>query len=170
MTVEWAIAELSDLAEVNALARQVLEAFIFPDISPADQVTFSTNFSQSLLEHGLTSTTVIFGMRSPQGDLVAYILIRNKAHIAHLFVAPDWQRQGLGQRLLTFGECQAEQAGVSRLTVNAAVNAIPFYQKHGFTCFGAEQSTDGVRFQPMEKAIATDGCPSVSDLPLHKRN
>jgi len=170
MTGEWAIAELNDLAEVNALAKQVLEAFIFPDISPEAQITFSTNFSQSLLANGLTSTTAIFGIRSPQQELVAYILIRNQAHIAHLFVAPGWQRRGLGHHLLSFAEHQAEQAGVSRLTVNAAINAIPFYRKHGFTCFGAEQSADGVRFQPMEKAIATGGCSPASDIPVHKRN
>jgi len=170
MTAEWAIVALDDLAEVDALAKRVLETFIFPAISPEEQVAFSTNFSKSLLAHGLTPASTIFGIHSPQQELIAYILIRNQAHIAHLFVAQGWQRRGLGQRLLSFAEHRAKQLGISRLTVNAAINAIPFYQKHGFTCFDKEQSTEGVRFQPMEKAIATNGAPPASGILFHEED
>ena len=58
-------------------------------------------------------------------------------YIRHLWVAPDWQRQGLGRRLLAQAETQARARHCTGLYVDTFnPGAVTFYERAGFARFG----------------------------------
>jgi ribosomal protein S18 acetylase RimI-like enzyme len=69
------------------------------------------------------------------GRIVAMIgLKRNE--IGHLFVDPDFARQGLGRLLVDFAIEQFRQAGYTEMIVLASQNAVGFYERFGFVVEG----------------------------------
>lgn len=50
-----------------------------------------------------------------------------------VFVRPEYARQGIGQYMLEHLEVLARQAGLSRLHLDATLNAVQFYRSCGFT-------------------------------------
>jgi ribosomal protein S18 acetylase RimI-like enzyme len=77
-------------------------------------------------------------MVSPNEQLAGFIAVQPFAHswhIAELSVAADWQRQGVGKRLIEEIAGLAISQGIQRLTlttfVQVAWNA-PYYQRLGF--------------------------------------
>jgi len=85
-----------------------------------------------------------FGQREPAG------------HIAYLYCAPRFGRQGVASRLLRHLEATAVANAVPQLTTEASHVARPFFTRHGFTEVRSERVTrDGVelaRFH-MTKAL-----------------
>ncbi|CDZ66399.1 Hypothetical protein NGAL_HAMBI2605_46750 [Neorhizobium galegae bv. orientalis] len=55
-------------------------------------------------------------------------------------ILPEFQRQGLGRRLLREIEDASRKMALTRLTVHAAPDAVDFYRKLGWTL--ADESTD----------------------------
>lgn len=53
-----------------------------------------------------------------------------------VYVAPAAVRRGVGRRLLAAMEGEARNAGVVRLTLHATPNAVPFYERAGFSSDG----------------------------------
>ena len=77
-------------------------------------------------------------MVSPTEQIAGFIAVQPFAHswhIAELSVAADWQRQGVGKRLIEEVAGLAMSQGIQRLTlttfVQVAWNA-PYYQRLGF--------------------------------------
>ena len=82
-----------------------------------------------------------------EGDtLIAVGALKDRRHVLLLYVLPERQRQGVGSRVL----CKLlSMADVPDVTVNAAPDAVPFYEKHGFVALSPMQTKDGIRFVPM---------------------
>lgn len=77
-------------------------------------------------------------MASPTEQIAGFIAVQpfaHSRHIAELSVAADWQRQGVGKRLIEEIAGLALRQGIQRLTlttfVQVAWNA-PYYQRLGF--------------------------------------
>lgn len=58
------------------------------------------------------------------------------ADVRAIYVRPDCARQGVGRRLLEAVEASARMHALTRLKVQATVNAIPLYQVQGYTLDG----------------------------------
>jgi putative acetyltransferase len=54
------------------------------------------------------------------------------ARIASVFVHPMFARLGIGGRLLAEVEARAVRSGFDQLGTSATVNAIPFFERHGY--------------------------------------
>jgi putative acetyltransferase len=54
------------------------------------------------------------------------------ARIASVFVHPMFARLGLGGRLLAEVEARASQSGFDQLGASATINAVPFFERHGY--------------------------------------
>ena len=78
--------------------------------------------------------------------LIAVGAIKDRRHVLLLYVLPDRQRGGTGSRLL---HKLLSLSAVPDVTVNAAPDAVPFYEKHGFSVLSPLQIKDGIRFVPM---------------------
>ncbi len=71
--------------------------------------------------------------------LGCYWAILEEAHITILAIAPEYQRQGLGQTLLLALLASAHQRGLERATLEVSESnpaALALYQKYGFTEVG----------------------------------
>jgi enamine deaminase RidA (YjgF/YER057c/UK114 family)/ribosomal protein S18 acetylase RimI-like enzyme len=73
--------------------------------------------------------------------------VRGGKHLQHLFVVPSLHRKGLGKALWQYVE---DAANAEHFTVNASINAVPFYAKLGFTNVGEIQQSNGIIFQAMK--------------------
>ncbi len=74
--------------------------------------------------------------------------------IRQMAVDPNQQGQGLGQRMMWFAETWATQNNHNRITLNARVTAIPFYEKLGYTVSSDEFTEVGIPHVVMEKKLA----------------
>ncbi len=80
--------------------------------------------------------------------IVGMITLRNASHISLLFVDEKYHRQGIGRALIEYlREYLLSEAGVDRVTVNAAPYGVAFYHKLGFRDLRPE---DGIKYTPME--------------------
>lgn len=87
-----------------------------------------------------------------QGALTGLIELKEGRHVAMLFIAPGWQRQGIGTRLMN---AALEHARVDVVTVKASLSSVPAYQHYGFTLAGEVGEFAGLLYQPMEKRLPT---------------
>ncbi|MCI9464829.1 MAG: GNAT family N-acetyltransferase [Lachnospiraceae bacterium] len=83
--------------------------------------------------------------------IVGMITLRNASHISLLFVDEKYHRQGIGRALIEYlREYLLSEAGVDRVTVNAAPYGVAFYHKLGFRDLRPEEEKDGIKYTPME--------------------
>jgi GNAT superfamily N-acetyltransferase len=83
-----------------------------------------------------------------QNTVIAVLQVRVDAHVALLFVLPEFQSRGVGRALIK--NADADQR---LLTVNASVNSVGAYMRYGFMPAGADQSHEnGIRFVPMKRS------------------
>ena len=64
--------------------------------------------------------------------LVGFCDLEADGHLDHLYCHKDWQRRGVGTRLLAGVEAIAREKGITRLTTEASITARPFFEAHGF--------------------------------------
>lgn len=83
--------------------------------------------------------------------IVGYIACGGGYYIAQLYVLPEFQRHGVGSKLIN--EVKAG-SGVSSLQLKASLNAVGFYTKLGFEPTAEQQSINGIAFVPMALSIS----------------
>ena len=73
---------------------------------------------------------------SDSGEVLAVVKLYEKnpevGHFSHLVVAPDFQHQGLGRRLIEHLENRAREKGYKILGTSTRVTATAFFEKAGF--------------------------------------
>ncbi len=84
------------------------------------------------------------------GEMAGVAEMTTKYHLRLLYIKGMFHRKGLGKCLVDELIRMAKDNGAEFLTVNAALSALPFYQKYGFTETDELQDLDGVRFVPMQ--------------------
>lgn len=107
------------------------------------------------LESSLKLDEVLARIDSPQfenyicesnGEVVAYLSIKEGAHLYHLFVDEKFQGQGLSRKLWEHGKKLAKS---NAFTLRSSLFAVPVYKQFGFVEDGCVLKKDGVSFQPM---------------------
>jgi ribosomal protein S18 acetylase RimI-like enzyme len=88
--------------------------------------------------------------------MIGMLSVIQESHIALLFVDPEYQKGGVGKRLIdeAIGRCVSRNPEVSAMTVSSTPNARAFYEAVGFRATGDEVDEDGMRFVPMQKPLA----------------
>ncbi len=73
-------------------------------------------------------------------------VVPDEQYLRAVYVDPEMSRRGLGTALLRQAEWTATQAGVERLTLDASLNAVEFYEKNGYERLeeGTHELTDGL--------------------------
>ena len=77
----------------------------------------------------------------------------DESQIHYMAVDPKHRKQGLGSLLISALEDEAYKAGSERIVMNARVEAVPFYEKCGFSLVGSGQISEGVRHRQMIKEV-----------------
>ena len=84
-------------------------------------------------------------------QIVGMLTLRNNSHISLLFVDEKYHRRGIGRALIEYlREYLLSEAGISKVTVNAAPYGVAFYHQLGFQDLRPEEERDGIRYTPME--------------------
>jgi predicted GNAT family N-acyltransferase len=74
-------------------------------------------------------------------------------HIGRMAVIDTWRGHGVGSALLTHLITQAREQGHRRVVLNAQMQAIPFYARHGFAASGDEYLEAGIPHRVMERTL-----------------
>jgi GNAT superfamily N-acetyltransferase len=124
--------ELSDADEICVLMTRVI----------ATSVTQDEHLLRETVEN--VSSNVTWWLEQPErcvhlkagidGRIVGVVLVKDFWNLCSLFVAPEWHRQGLG-RALVEAACEAcrDRSPKEAILLNAATDAIAFYEHLGFT-------------------------------------
>lgn len=73
-----------------------------------------------------------FYIASKNGEIVGVAGYHLKGEVAGVFVSPDHQRQGIGERMMEEIEGKASDQGIQKLEVLSSLTAKKFYDKLGF--------------------------------------
>lgn len=74
------------------------------------------------------------------GGMLGYAVIDvAAAEVDAIFVSPAHGGRGIGKQLLSALEAIAATHGLARLQLNAALNAVPFYQAYGYLALRSER-------------------------------
>jgi GNAT superfamily N-acetyltransferase len=147
-----ATALVADAEEISALIAGLSEPFF---LSPSREGAepFLASIGAEAQRGYLASGNFSYRVARSGGRIVGVVALRDNAHLFHLFVAEDFQGQGLATRLWQRVESEALRAGnPGTFTVNASLDAVPLYEKFGFAREGEVQRVHGVVFQPMRSA------------------
>jgi GNAT superfamily N-acetyltransferase len=151
ITTRKAVAD--DAEKVSQLIYSLMHLFLVdPDGIGAE------NFLQSSTPAGLVAFMALphinYLVGEDDGVFCGVVAVRNNSHLQHLYVAPSFQGRGVGKYLWQTALEQAVAAGNSgEFTVNASLNAVPFYKRMGFEATGDVSLAGGLRFQPMKLSI-----------------
>lgn len=83
--------------------------------------------------------------------------LEGDGHIGRIAVVRSHRGKGLGRRVVTFLEDSARALGLQRVFLGAQLQAIPFYEKLGYRCYGDEFMDAGIAHRRMEKMLKKDG-------------
>ena len=136
----------ADAAAISALTTVLTSRWIASDCTPEGATTLLASMAPEATEARLRD-----GHRyllAWRGDaLVAVAALRLPAHLFHLFVVEDAQRQGLARRLWMALQAQLDPA--VPVTVNASRHALAVYRRLGFEATAQERCDNGIVFTPM---------------------
>ena len=74
-------------------------------------------------------------------------------HIGRIAVMRSHRGKGYGSRILDYLEKKAKQTGLNRVYLGAQIQAIPFYEKSGYQCYGDTFLDAGIVHRHMEKHL-----------------
>lgn len=95
--------------------------------------------------------------------LAGVIAIRGSTHVHHLFVAPEFRRQGIASKLWAHAKADAISAGNTEgFSVRSSIFAVPFYENFGFKVTGTTSEKDGIVFVPMKLELSINNSDTTN--------
>lgn len=138
-----------DLPSANALCLEAYMLAVAPSLSAQGVETFAKVVAQKAFAERMVSDNLML-VCVAEGTLVGLIELKEGRHVAMLFVAPAWQRHGVGRRLMN---AALEQARTNVVTVRASLSSVAAYERYGFALAGEVGELAGLIYQPMEKRL-----------------
>jgi len=143
-------ASLADARAVSELILGLSTPF-FVQSDRAGAEPFLAAISESAVQGYISATNFQYFIAESGHELVGVVALRDNSHLYHLFVAEQFQGQGLARELWNFAKSLADHAGNPGMyTVNSSLNAVQVYDRFGFRVNGPEVQMHGVAFQPMQ--------------------
>jgi GNAT superfamily N-acetyltransferase len=123
---------IADLPAAVALIERTVARSV--DATDPEKAEYRANIARNLAwwrDHGAEAVHLKFSVR---GALAGVVLVKEHWNLCHLFVDPASQRRGIGTALVeaAIARCRGRSPR-GRLRLNAARNAVPFYERLGFT-------------------------------------
>jgi predicted GNAT family N-acyltransferase len=87
------------------------------------------------------------------GEPIGTGRLEGDGHIGRIAVLRPYRRKGVGRRILSFLETKAKENGLPRVYLGAQLQAVGFYEKLGYRCYGAKFMDAGIAHRHMEKLI-----------------
>ncbi|WP_043201716.1 GNAT family N-acetyltransferase [Pseudomonas putida] len=140
-----------DLPQASIVCLDAFMQAVAPSLSAQGIETFTKVAAPQAFAERMQGDNLMLACVA-QGAIAGLIELKEGRHVAMLFIAPGWQRQGIGTRLMN---AALEHARVDVVTVKASLPSVPAYQRYGFTLAGEVGEFAGLVYQPMEKHLPT---------------
>ncbi|MFJ4445243.1 GNAT family N-acetyltransferase [Pseudomonas sp. NPDC089422] len=140
-----------DLPSANALCLESFMLAVAPLVSDQGVETFTKIAAQEALAERMAGDNLTL-VCIVEGTLAGLVELKEGRHVAMLFVAPAWQRRGIGKLLMNSA---LEQARANVVTVRASLSSVAAYESYGFALAGAVGEVAGLIYQPMEKRLSS---------------
>ena len=123
-------------------------------IAPAHRAETIANVTQNLEIWCRAPEQGVHVVAESSDAVVGVILVKAYWNLCSLFVAPEWQRSGIGRKLvlLAIQECLGKSPRQA-IYLNAAAGAVSFYEALGFTSRESSQQLPP-GFQAMQLVLA----------------
>ena len=138
-----------DLPRVSALCLDAFMLAVAPSLSAQGVETFARVAAVQAFSDRIEGDNLML-VCVADGAIVGLIELKEGRHLAMLFVAPGWQRRGIGMRLMS---AALEQARGEAVTVRASLSSVTAYESYGFSLSGDVGEFAGLVYQPMEKRL-----------------
>lgn len=115
------------------------------EVARLEEAIFSMPWSEQGFLDTLNMPNVLFLVAKQDGDLCGYCgvyIALDEGEITNVAVAPEYRKQGIGQKLLQELMQQAKEEGVVRFVLEVRQSneaAIHLYQKNGFSICGSRK-------------------------------
>jgi len=138
-----------DAAAISALiGRFTRDVTVNADGSGAEE--YLAAVSEEAEARYLADPRYAFIVACQGADITGVVAVRDHTHLFHLFVAPEYQRRGIGALLWQQARAAALAAGNDAgFTVNSTLSALPVYERFGFVRTGPVTEAHGISFVPM---------------------
>ena len=142
-------ARLEDAVAISALIHSVTPFLtVNPDGAGAGE--FLKTITPEAVRGYIAADNFVYQVAWAGDQLAGVVAMRDYRHLYHLFVAPEFQRQGLARRLWEHARSQAITArNDAGFTVNSSVFAVTVYERFGFKASSPKVEAHGVAFVPM---------------------
>ena len=135
----------TDLDAVTLLVKAVSEVDVLPLFSLQGQAEYKERVLPDLVttfdEARFLSIKAV-----SDGELLGFAALRDGNYLTHLFVSQSSQGLGIGRELL---HVLLNGTVAKEVSLRSSVNAVGFYEHHGFVATGEEAEFNGIRFVPM---------------------
>lgn len=140
--------------DAMALAWRTFMRFEAGDYTQEGIKSFQDFITDSVLHRMFLMGAYQLFVAQERGRIVGMISLRNETHISLLFVDAAYHKRGIGRKLIEYvSDYVCNEEGYRRITVNAAPYAVGFYHKLNFRDTQEEQTSDGIRYTPMERML-----------------
>lgn len=139
----------ADLPHVSALCLDAFMLAVAPSLSAQGVETFVRVASVEAFAERSQGDNLML-VSEADGRITGLVELKQGRYMAMLFVAPNWQRRGIGRRLIS---AALERASAEIVTVSASLSSVAAYQRYGFVLAGDVSESAGLVYQPMEKGL-----------------
>jgi ribosomal protein S18 acetylase RimI-like enzyme len=146
-------AKTGDSESISKLICTLSERFITADFTPRGREFLLSTMTPASIRKFM-QTGYRYHVAETDNELAGVAAIKDNSHLYHLFVAEQYQRQGIAKKLwqIAMEACIAEK-DVSEFTVNSSEYALAVYEKLGFVAQLGPQVKNGVVFFPMKLVV-----------------
>lgn len=144
----------TDADRISRLIRSVAGSCTINPAGDGAELFFSSISAQAI--GGYIANADFLYLLGLFGDTLAGVVaVRDARHLFHLFVAPIFQKEGIGTALVLRAIELSQAVSPSEIfTVNSSLPAVPFYARLSFQQHGPGVEENGVAFVPMQLATA----------------
>ncbi|PML77302.1 GNAT family N-acetyltransferase [Enterovibrio norvegicus] len=135
----------SDLKAITDLVSAVSEIDVLPLLTPQGQEEYKARVLPDLATT-LDEERFITIKAVSDHQLLGFAALRDGDYLTHLFVSHASQGMGLGNQMLAY---LLNSTDSKEISLRSSINAVGFYQRHGFEATGEESAFNGIRFVPM---------------------
>lgn len=148
--LEMRVAQAFDCEQISQLI-QLLAPTFFACSDGFGAEGFIAEIQTEAISRLISRTDIEYYVAENNNILCGVVAIRDKTHLYHLFVKPEFQGHQMGRKLWVFAKEKILENTNNNLviTVNSSLNAIPVYEKFGFKKIGNVVEKNGLAFQSM---------------------
>lgn len=148
--MEIRAATLKDSESISKLVCRLSAKYIAEDFSEQGEAFLLESMTPAAIRKYIQSG-YRYHVAEVKKQLVGVVAVKDNSHLYHLFVAQDYQRQGIASSLWQLAkQVCLEHGNPGEFTVNSSTYAQGVYESLGFVAQSGPQDKNGVIFIPMK--------------------